>query len=197
KTNAACTAVFLVLTQLLFTVLILEHNSLLRPIHYAIGLLARITIRPRPEYCQALRNDLYSSHGRNTIQCSAFVCSGKLSPERQRHDEENTHSLVSSCPDLINRDTSSITDASAPRCAGGQSASRRTDLAAQRAELDAGLARDRRLNRDESREKLHSIQRCSPIKAAPLALWSARQRRRFGLFITKSPQPQAIRADPK
>jgi len=150
-------------------------------------LLARITIRPIPEYCQALRNDLYSSHGRNTIQCPAFVCSGKLSPERQRHDEENTHSLVSSGPDLINHDTSSITDASAPRCAGGQSASRRTDLAAQRAELDAGLARDRRLNRDESREKLHSIQRCSPIKAAPLALWSARQRRRFGLFITKSP----------
>ena len=133
----------------------------------------------------------------HTIQCSAFVCSGKLSPERQRHDEENTHSLVSSCPDLINHDTSSITDASAPRCAGGQSASRRTDLAAQRAELDAGLARDRRLNRDESREKLHSIQRHSPIKAAPLALWSAAATTPLWIVHYKITQPQAIRADPQ
>ena len=115
----------------------------------------------------------------HTIQCSAFVCSGRLSPGRQRHNEENNHSLVTSPPDLFDRDLSSIADASAPRWAGSQCASRRTDLAAQRAELDAGLARDWGINRYESREELHSIQRHHPIKAAPLAYFGApRQRRR-------------------
>ena len=115
----------------------------------------------------------------HTIQCSAFVCSGRLSPGRQRHNEENNHSLVGSRPDLINHDTSSLPDAPASCRADDQCARGGTNCAAERQKLDAGFARDRRLNRDESREGLHSIQRHHPIKAAPLAYFGApRQRRR-------------------
>jgi len=104
----------------------------------------------------------------HTIQCSAFVCSGRLSPGRQRHNEENNHSLVGSRPDLINHDTSSLPDAPASCRADDQCARGGTNCAAERQKLDAGVARDRDFDWGESRKKLHAIKRYLSNTASPL-----------------------------
>jgi len=93
------------------------------------------------------------------IHCSAFVCSGRLSPGRQRHSEENNHRFVGSRPGFINRGTSSITDAATScrtddKCAGGG-----TNCAAEREKLDAGLAWDRNFGWGKPGKKLYAIER--------------------------------------